>query len=118
MPHPSTVRDWMDGSQEISRLIARARELGHDAIAAETLDIADDSRNDWIEQKADEGDGKAIEARENGENVQRSKLRIWTRLQLLEKWDRRYNPRQVIEHDVSDNLADKLKAARERAAGR
>ena len=119
MPAYRTVKDWMDSKPEVSAAIACAREEGFDAIAASTLEIADDSRNDYIEQLADAGDERAAEARANSEHIQRSKLRIETRLKLLAKWDpKRYGERIALEHDVSSNLADQMKAARERAANR
>jgi hypothetical protein len=119
MPAYRTVKDWMDSKPEVSAAIACAREEGFDVIAAGTLEIADDSRNDYIERLADEGDERAAEARVNSEHIQRSKLRIETRLKLLAKWDpKRYGERIALEHDVSGNLADQMKAARERAANR
>lgn len=62
----------------------RARDEGFDAIAEETLRIADDARNDWMEKY--DKDGNNIGWQLNGEHVQRSKLRIETRLKLLAKW--------------------------------
>lgn len=76
---------------------ARARDEGFDAIAEETLDIADNAMNDWMERsgKEDEAPGYVL----NGEHVQRSKLRIDTRLKLLAKWDpKRYGEKQQVEH--------------------
>jgi hypothetical protein len=87
IPAYRTVKDWMDGKPDVSAAIARAREAGEDALAAECLTIADDGRNDWIEARANEGDAKADTARTNGEVIQRSKLRIETRLKLLAKWN-------------------------------
>ena len=116
MPHPSVVRDWQGEDEEFSRAVARAREVGYDRMAAECLEIADDARNDWMERQTQ--GGETIEVF-NREAAQRSKLRIETRLKLLACWDpKRYGNRQTIEHDISDNMADKLKAARERAAKR
>lgn len=88
MPADRTVRDWQDARPEFAATIARAREAGHDFIAAECLTIADDSRNDFIEKLAGGGDEQAVKALAfNAEHVQRSKLRIETRLKLLAKWD-------------------------------
>jgi acetyl-CoA acetyltransferase len=61
---------------------ARARELGCHAMADECLEIADNARNDWME--ANGGDDAGYRA--NGENVQRSRLRVETRMKLLGKW--------------------------------
>lgn len=87
MPHPSTVWRWAEADAFVSQSIARAREDGFDAIALQALEIADDSRNDFIDKLADEGDAKAEEVRANGEVIQRSRLRVETRLKLLAKWD-------------------------------
>lgn len=117
MPAARTVREWQQTDEAVSAAIARAREEGFDAIAAECLDIADDSRNDWMNRAADAGDEQALQF--NCEHVQRSKLRVETRLKLLAKWDpKRYGDRLAVDHGVQDNLADQLRAARERAAGR
>jgi len=104
MPDRSTVWDWEEADPAISQRIARARENGEDVIAAECLAIADDSRNDFINLLADEGDEKALLARTNGEAVQRSKLRVETRLKLLAKW----NPRRwadKIDHNHTGNMS-------------
>jgi len=105
MPAARTVRDWVGELPDVAAAIARAREEGFDHIASECLEIADDSRNDWIERKADEGDAKAVEARDNGEVIQRSKLRIETRLKLLSKWDpKRYGERIQHANDPDNPL--------------
>lgn len=79
MPAWRTVYDWIAKDSELSAHIARARELGYDAIAEECLDIADDISGDYTETDK----GMAY----NAEHVQRSKLRIETRLKLLAKWN-------------------------------
>lgn len=101
MPHDSTVRDWMNADADFSRDIARARELGFDVIAGECLTIADDSTNDYMEKQALDGGAGSLAF--NAEHVQRSKLRIETRLKLLAKWDpKRYGDRQQVDlNDVT-----------------
>lgn len=92
----SWVYDWIENDAELAGRIARARVKGYDAIAEECLDIADDARNDWMERRRDgEEAGPAFDA----EHVQRSKLRIETRLKLLAKWDpKRYGDKIQQEH--------------------
>jgi hypothetical protein len=95
---PRTVRNWMEADEQFSAAIARAREDGFDAIADECLSIADDSS----------GDTKVVgeDKREvcDTEFVQRSKLRIETRLKLLAKWDpKRYGERLDLNHSGSVN---------------
>lgn len=98
MPAVRTVSDWKAAHEEFAADFARARDDGYDAIAASLLEIADDARNDWMETK----NGKVLDA----EHVQRSKLRIETRLKLLAKWDpRRYGEKIVNEHTGADGGA-------------
>lgn len=103
MPAYRTVKDWMDSKPDVSADIARAREEGFDAIAASTLEIADDARNDYMEA-SDEVNGAVY--RLNGEHIQRSKLRIDTRLKLLAKWDpKRYGDRVTLAGDPNEPLS-------------
>ena len=47
------------------------------------------------------------------------KNRVEQRLKLLAKWDpKRYGDRMNVEHNVSEELADRMQKARERAAQR
>ena len=102
MPYWRTVYDWLKVHDEFYTRFAYARELGFDAIAEETLDISDDARNDWME-KFDK-DGESIGYQLNGEHVQRSKLRVETRLKLLAKWSpKKYGDKQQVE--LSGHLA-------------
>lgn len=95
MPSWRTVYDWIDEFPEFAARIERAREAGAEAIAQETFDIADDARNDWMEKFDQNGQSQGYVL--NGEHVQRSKLRIETRLKLLAKWHpKRYG--EKIEH--------------------
>lgn len=95
MPDASTVRDWQADDEALSRAIARAREEGEDAIAAECLTIADNATNDWMERNSQENPGYIL----NGEHVQRSKLRIETRLKLLAKWNpKKWGDKVQTEH--------------------
>lgn len=92
MPAVRTVTSWMDADEELSASIARARELGGDAIAAEALAIADDGTNDTI--KTENGE------RMDGEWVARSRLRVETRLKLLAKWHpKRYGDKVALTGD-------------------
>lgn len=83
----STVYVWMEEDADFAGRIAQARVKGFDAIAEEALEIADDGTNDWV-KRGDKG------AAYDAEHVQRSKLRVETRLKLLAKWDpKRYGDR-------------------------
>lgn len=79
-----TARRWERDIPEHAVNSARARELGCHYLAEQCLDIADDARNDWMERL--DRDGKGIGWALNGDHVQRSKLRIDTRMRLIGKW--------------------------------
>lgn len=90
MPAVSTVSDWKKAHEAFAVAFACAREEGFDAIAAECLDIADETSNDTL--CTENGD------RPNTEWISRSKLRIETRLKLLAKWDpKRYGEKVQTE---------------------
>ncbi len=88
MPDRDTVYDWLERDEDFSRRFARAREIGFDAISEECKAIADDGSLDYIQTE----DGPVF----NAEHVQRSKLRVDTRLKLLAKWSPRFADRQVV----------------------
>lgn len=91
MPCDNSIRDWAEGDPVIAAAIARAREVGFDAIALEALAIADDTRNDTKVVGEDEREAA------NTEWISRSKLRVETRLKLLAKWDpKRYGDK--VQH--------------------
>jgi hypothetical protein len=96
MPSWQAVYQWMDADEDFARRIAHARNLGHDAIAESALEIADDGRNDWMDRL--DKDQVPIGYQLNGDHVQRSKLRIETRLKLLAKWNpKKYGERTAME---------------------
>lgn len=115
MPAWRTIYDWLDKDEELSARVARARLLGYDAIAEQCVDIADDSTQDYVETEK----GKAY----NSEHVQRSKLRVETRLKLLACWaSSKYGNKQHLEHsgsithkDMDDEELDRLIRERQQA---
>ncbi len=106
MPAVRTVSDWKRVREGFSADFARAREEGFDAIAADCLDIADDTTRDTVYGENGE--------RADMEWISRSKLKIETRLKLLAKWDpKRYGDKITQEHTGADGaglFADLLKA--------
>jgi hypothetical protein len=89
-PSRELVDKWRRTNPEFGARIARARDIGYDAIAEEALAIADDASND------DDGEGNL-----DHEFVARSKLRVETRLKLLAKWDpRRYGDKLAVGGDA------------------
>lgn len=92
MPAARTVRDWAEQDEKVSAAIARAREEGFDALAAQCIEIADDERHDWLMTK--KGDIT------NEVAIARAKLRVETRLKLLAKWDpKRYGEKVTLQGD-------------------
>lgn len=93
----SAFYDWVKDDAEFAGRIARARDEGFDAIAEEALEIADDGSNDWMERE-----GRTIV---DSDHVQRSRLRIDTRLKLLAKWNpKKYGDKQLIGSDPENPI--------------
>jgi len=94
MPAARTISDWKK-DEKFSANFAHAREEGFDAIALQTLEIADDDSRDWEPVRDPEGNITGVKV--DGEHVTRSKLRIDTRLKLLAKWDpKRYGDKVAL----------------------
>lgn len=72
MPDVDTIREWRFDHDEFSGWFAKAKMQQADILVEDSLDIADDSQNDYIID--DNGSQKA-----NNELVARSRLRIDTR---------------------------------------
>lgn len=91
MPAVRTINDWIAGKNnltpeetlELSAKVARARNEGYDAIAHDCLNIADDNGLDM--RIIDKGE-RSITVVDH-DVIQRSKLRVETRLKLLACWD-------------------------------
>ena len=86
MPASRTVHGWLKGEvagvpSTVSAAIARARDIGYDAIAERTRLVA----------RGGEG---------SSGDVQRDKLIIDTDLKLLSKWSKKYGDRQIIQGDA------------------
>lgn len=75
MPNTVTVFRWIADNDALRNQYARAREAQADALFDEILDIADDARNDWMERRGKDDEGWI----ENGEHIQRTRLRIEAR---------------------------------------
>lgn len=114
MPGWRTVYDWMGRHEEFAASIARARELGFDAIAEEALQIA----NTPEMGEETEDDGEKIKTK-RADMLGHRKLQVWTRLQLLAKWSPgKYGDRRIVDMTVNEPLADRLVRAKEREAGK
>ncbi len=92
MPSPDAVARWCEADEGAARAIARARELGEDAIALDILRISDGlSPVPGVPQES-----------------QRDKLRVDTRLKLLAKFNpKRWGDSTQIKHaDADGNKLD------------
>lgn len=89
MPSVSAFYNWLNKDEELDGRFARAREFGHDAIAAESLSIVDTTPE---RTNTDHGD------KVDSGHVAWLKNRAEQRMKLLAKWDRRYADKQQVEH--------------------
>lgn len=102
MPSQTTVFRWLmhPARDDFRERYARAREVQAEALFDETLDIADDGSNDWMESQEGGVDY-------NGDAVQRSKLRIDTRKWMAAKLaPKKYGESTMIKH--ADAEGEKL----------
>jgi hypothetical protein len=101
MPGVTTVYDWMSGDAALSEAIARARDMGWDAIAVEALEIMDASPERVITTVGED----RSESRIDSAAVQWAARRADLRLKLLAKWDpKRYGDRQLLGSDPENPL--------------
>lgn len=102
MPAMSTIFLWLATHKEFSEQYALACEARAHYLAEELLDVADDGNNDWIERLGEDGQSKGW--KENGEAIQRSRLRVDTRKWLLSKLQpKKYGDRLDLNHGGSIN---------------
>ena len=88
-----TVYDWMGRDESLSASIARARDIGYDALAEECLQIADNPQFGQVQVMTDKGTATTVE-----DMLGHRKLRIETRLKLLAKFHpTKYGDRVAIE---------------------
>jgi hypothetical protein len=96
IPAWRTIYDWMERDAELSAWIARARELGQDAIAEDCLRIIDEEPTKVV------SDGGV---RYDSAFVQWQKNRVEQRLKLLAKWNpKRYGDRVQLAGDADQPI--------------
>lgn len=83
LPSIETIFKWMRTNEIFLKQYTRAKQEAADAMAEELLDISDDGTNDFMED--DYNKGRTPGYTVNGENIQRSKLRVDTRKWLMAK---------------------------------
>lgn len=96
MPDRATVMRWVvDDVDGFAAKYARAKDIGIDEFVDETLEIADDGTNDYMET----AHGPQLDS----EHIARSKVRIETRRWLAERMaPKRYGVKQGLELTGSD----------------
>ena len=99
MPNRSTVFRWLaDTDHPFCDQYTRAREIQAEVMVDDIIDIADDSRNDWIDKKVAGGEIRVVDP----ESLQRTKIRLDAR-----KWaagkikPKKYGPRTQTDVAIS-----------------
>lgn len=98
-----TVYDWMWRDEELSTAIARARDIGYDALAEECLYIADTPHigiKKVYSSGAEEGEDSMTVTEED--MLGHRKLQIETRLKLLAK----FNPKKYGDYKSPEERID------------
>lgn len=85
LPPEATLYRWLDDNEDFRELYARAREDRTDRMAAEMLEIADDSAEDTIFVQDSDKDGEGAREVQNHEWINRSRLRVDARKWLMSK---------------------------------
>jgi len=107
MPSFATIYDWLEEDPDFSLRFARARDMGHDAIAEDALRIADSIflGKKVVTHSGGSEDEDTMTVTEE-DSVQHRKLQIETRLKLLAKWNpKKYGEKTVIAGDADAPLA-------------
>lgn len=88
MPAWRTVYDWMEVDPDFAARFARARDIGFDAIAQDTIELIDERPERTLTEHGDKVDPG---------HVQWQKNRVEQRMKLLAKWDpRRYGDKLAV----------------------
>ena len=100
-----TVYDWMWRDEELSTAIARARDIGYDALAEECLYISDNihiGQRKVFSSGAKEGEDSLTVTEED--MLGHRKLQIETRLKLLAK----FNPKKYGDYKAPEEKVDPM----------
>ena len=103
IPSAVYVYDEMERDPDFAKQYARAANERADAIFEEILEIADDSANDYMDRKRQ--DGSVDHDSLNAENIQRSRLRVDARKWMLGKMrPKKYGDKLDLNHSGSFNV--------------
>jgi hypothetical protein len=119
-----TIYDWMyrddeavaaGGGVGLSANIARAREIGYDALAEQCLIIADTPQLGVKETTSVDHKGNETIALSREDMLGHRKLQIETRLKLLAKWDpKRFGDRVQLAGDAENPLKVEVESQAEK----
>lgn len=106
----TTLFRWLDENEEFRQRYARSKDLQAELMADEIKSIADENPVCEVPTKS----GDVFTSTDRG-GVERNRLRVdsrkWIASKLLPK---RYGDKLAVEHDVSNELADKMIEAQKR----
>jgi len=71
-PSMTTIFRWLREKEDFRKQYEIAVNERTEAMAEDIVDIADNATNDWMERNGDDNEGYQL----NGENIQRSRLRV------------------------------------------
>ena len=101
MPSLETIRVWLKNKPELSAQYAQAHEAYAESVFEEMLEIADDSRNDFMER---EKNGRSFVVLDD-EAVSRSRLRIDTRKWMLARMaPKKYGDKIEVDNKHSGTI--------------
>ncbi len=110
MPNVSTVFNWEKIIEGFSEKVTRARELSADTMSYQIIEIAEENP-----VCSTEGDGWSKTSVDPA-GVQRNKLRIETRIKLMQMLKRKtYGEKVEIDGKLDLGLADRISKARKRS---
>ena len=110
-PVYSTVYEWAEKDPTFAARFAHARLIGEEVIAQQCLAIADTPMLGQIVTEKPDG---TVEVK-TADMTEHRKLQIYTRLQLLAKWNpKKWGENRRVELGLDSELADRLLAAKER----
>ena len=115
MPGWVAVYRWINTRPEFSERVARARELGFDAIASQCLEIADtpsigEETEVFGSEDGDPNAEKVVKIK-RGDMLGHRKLQIETRLKILAKWcPKKYGDLQRIDMNANVSTQDMSEA--------
>jgi len=113
MPAWRTVYDWVVAKPDFAARLARAREMGYDALAEEALEISNNPVT-GIKKVYSSGseEGKDVVTVTEEDMLGHRKLQIETRLKLLACWDpSKYGSRTTLAGDAKNPVV--IDAAKE-----